>query len=82
MLSPGIDSPGITLDAGRRHHLRVNELVTTLTEENAIAAPDIIGCMYSPIGRNIPIASGIPITLYMQAQIKFRLITANMLRES
>lgn len=45
MLSPGIHSPGITLDGGRVHHLRSNELVTTLTDENAMAAPAIIGCM-------------------------------------
>lgn len=37
-------SPGMTLLAGRVHHRSSSELVTTLTEENAIAAPAIMGC--------------------------------------
>lgn len=53
-------SPGIKLDDGRTHRLRSNELVTTLTEEHAIAAPATIGCMYKPIGMKRPMASGSP----------------------
>src|ERR1700732_2097937 len=71
----------MTLDVGRVHHFSSNELVTTLTDEKAMAAPAIIGCMYRPKGRRKPIASGTPMTLYMHAQIRFRLITAKILRE-
>lgn len=53
----------MTLDAGRFHHLSMSELVTTLTDENAIAAPAIIGCRCTPRGRKRPMASGIPSTL-------------------
>lgn len=56
-------SPGMKLDAGRFHHLNMSELVTTLTDENAIAAPAIIGCRCTPRGKKRPMASGIPSTL-------------------
>lgn len=48
------------LSFGRFHHLSINELATTLTLENAIAAPAIIGCKLHPSGRKKPMAKGIP----------------------
>lgn len=69
------------LSIGRFHHLSVNELVTTLTLENAIAAPAIIGCKLKPSGRKKPIAKGIPIILYTHAQMRFRLIVEKILRD-
>jgi len=48
------------LSFGRFHHLSNSELATTLTLENAIAAPAIIGCKLHPSGRKKPMAKGIP----------------------
>ncbi len=50
------------------------ELMTTLTEEKAIAALAIHGCNVTPIGTRNPAANGIPITLYTTAHIKLALI--------
>ena len=78
------ESPGFStkiLSFGRFHHLSINELVTTLTLENAIAAPAIIGCKLKPRGRKKPIAKGMPRMLYMQAQMRFRLIVEKILRD-
>ena len=46
---------------GRRHHRSVSDEPTTETDENAIAAPAIIGCKCTPHGRKSPIASGMPV---------------------
>ena len=73
--------PGMTLSAGRFHHFSVSDEQTTLTEENAIAAPASMGCMYKPKGRKKPIASGMPRTLYMHAQTRYQRMTEKNLRE-
>jgi hypothetical protein len=75
IVGPPTISPGITLDCGRFHHRNVSELLTTLTLENAIAAPAIIGWRCTPHGRNTPMASGMPMTLYMHAQTRLRRMT-------
>jgi hypothetical protein len=46
--------------------------VTTLTELRAIAAPAIIGLSINPVsGYSTPAATGMPITLYINAQKRF-----------
>ena len=69
------------LSFGRFHHLSINELLTTLTLENAIAAPAIIGCRLQPRGRKKPMANGMPRMLYIHAQMRFRLIVEKILRD-
>jgi len=66
---------------GRSHRLGRRELVTTLTELKAIIAPAIIGCRWKPRGRKTPMASGIPSTLYMHAQMRLSLIVSNIEHE-
>jgi len=77
----GFRSSTKILSFGRFHHLSINELVTTLTLENAIAAPAIIGCKLQPRGRKNPMAKGMPRMLYTHAQMRFRLIVENILRD-
>ena len=48
--------------------------MTTLTELKAIMAPAIIGWRWRPKGKKIPMASGIPSTLYTHAHTRLRRI--------
>ena len=80
-LSSVCNSSCITLCCGRTHLLSINELVTTLTELNAIIAPAIIGCKWMPNGKKMPMASGIPRTLYTHAHAKLRLMVLKIVRE-
>lgn len=82
-LGSALNEPSSTkiLSFGRFHHLSINELLTTLTLENAIAAPAIIGCKLQPRGRKKPMANGMPRMLYIHAQMRFRLIVEKILRD-
>ena len=53
-----IFSSAMTLSFGLTQNFSINELVTTLTLEDAMAAPANIGGMYSPKGRKKPMARG------------------------
>ena len=62
--------------------LRRRELVTTDTEENAIARLAAQGGRLIPSGTNSPAASGIPIRLYTIAHRKLNLILLTVRRDS
>ena len=62
--------------------LRRSELVTTDTEEKAMARLAAQGGRHIPIGTNSPAASGIPMRLYTIAHRKLNFILLTVRRDS